>query len=369
MKILYITTTPTPYKVEFFEELGKECELTVLFENKTVSYRNDNWMIKRFENFKGIFLGGIHIKDKLISLQFIKYINGEYDFIIIGVYSTITEILAQLYMRKKGIPYILSSDGGIIKKDKLLQKKMKNMLIGKATYYLSTGAITSEYLEYYGANKDNIYIYPFSSIHDYDILKKADSNKKKEELRTELNIKESKIIISVGQYIYRKGYDLLIKNASKWNDVGIYIVGGTPSKEYLKLTEIYKAENIHFVDFLTKEKLKKYYRAADIFVLPTREDIWGLVINEAMSNGLPIITTNKCVAGMEMIKSDKIGCIIEVDNEEQLVNTVSNFLENIEIKTHAEIILDTAKKYTIEKMASAHIEIFKKLRKKARKYE
>ena len=50
-----------------------------------------------------------------------------------------------------------------------------------------------------------------------------------------------------------------------------------------------------------------YYQAADMLVFPTREDIWGLVINEAMANGLPTVSTDKCVAALEMIKQGENG--------------------------------------------------------------
>lgn len=49
--------------------------------------------------------------------------------------------------------------------------------------------------------------------------------------------------------------------------------------------------NIVFVEFKTKEDLTDCYRVADLFVLPTREDIWGLVVNKIMAVGTPVITT------------------------------------------------------------------------------
>ena len=52
--------------------------------------------------------------------------------------------------------------------------------------------------------------------------------------------------------------------------------------------------------------------------MPTREDIWGLVINEAMAYGLPIITTDNCLAGLELIKNEENGYIIPVNNTELL---------------------------------------------------
>lgn len=79
---------------------------------------------------------------------------------------------------------------------------------------------------------------------------------------------------------------------------------------------------IHFEGFKTKEELAMYFKAADIFVHPTREDIWGLVINESMAYGLPVITTNKCVAGMELITNKE--CLIDTDNSEQLKSIMEN---------------------------------------------
>ena len=60
--------------------------------------------------------------------------------------------------------------------------------------------------------------------------------------------------------------------------------------------------NVRFAGFSSKETLKKMYRACDFFVHPTKSDVWGLVINEAMAAGLPVITTDMCVAGVTLIK-------------------------------------------------------------------
>ena len=60
----------------------------------------------------------------------------------------------------------------------------------------------------------------------------------------------------------------------------------------------------------------------------TRVDTWGLVINEAMANGLPVITTKRCVAGVELIKDGENGYIIDVDDTEALVNKVLTLRDN-----------------------------------------
>ena len=58
MKVLYITNIPSPYKVDYYNELGKYCELTALFEAETSTERSEEWKKYRFETFKGIILKG-----------------------------------------------------------------------------------------------------------------------------------------------------------------------------------------------------------------------------------------------------------------------------------------------------------------------
>ena len=94
----------------------------------------------------------------------------------------------------------------------------------------------------------------------------------------------------------------------------------------------------------------------------TREDVWGLVINEAMAMGLPIITTNMCGAGLELVRKNENGFIIPVNDAEALVEKIRFFMDHPEKmekfgKRSLEIISD----YTIERMASRHIEILQEI--------
>lgn len=120
--------------------------------------------------------------------------------------------------------------------------------------------------------------------------------------------------------------------------------------------------NVHFINFKSKDELIKYYKASDLFVLPTRGDVWGLVINEAMAHGLPVITTDQCVAGIELIKNDENGFIIPVNDSGMLKRRIVEILEN---EQNAEKMsrenLKKIKGYTIEKMAVKHINIFKSI--------
>ena len=160
----------------------------------------------------------------------------------------------------------------------------------------------------------------------------------------------TKVVVSVGQFIHRKGFDVLLKAWAKCSPENVlYIIGAEPTEEYLALKNQLELKNVFFVGFKAKEELKQYYRAADLFVLPTREDIWGLVVNEAMANGLPVITTNRCVSGIELVKNGVNGYIVQVDDVEEMV------LENNVLRQSMyENSLTTIRDWTVERMAEEH---------------
>lgn len=365
MKVLFLTNIPSPYRVDFFDELGKKCELTVLYELERASDRDERWKSNKSNNFRKIFLSGKKIgTDSAICFSVLKYLKDKsYDIIVIGGYSTPTGMLAIEFLKFINRPFILNVDGGMIKNDSKLKYRIKKHFIKSASCWLSTGRNTTDYLLNYGAKKENIFVYPFTSIKENEIVQSILSKEEKYEVKSKLGIKEEKVIISVGQFIYRKGYDILLKTCENLDkSIGVYIIGGKPINEYLKLKEELNITNVYFVDFKSKEEIKEYYEAADLFVLPTREDIWGLVINEAMAQGLPVITTNKCVAGLELIENIKNGYIVEVENYVELANKINYIINNEKsIEKMASNNLDKIKNYTIENMAKVHIDIFKKI--------
>ncbi len=364
MKILFLTNIPSPYRVAFFNELGKSCNLTVAFEGRFATDRNSAWQAEKAKNFTPIFLKSWRLgADAFLSLQIIGLLKQKWDKVIIGGYSTPTAMLAIEYMRLKKISFYLEVDGGLIRKDSKLKFWLKKHFISAASGWFSSGKETTKYLVHYGANKEKIYEYPFSSLQEKDILPALPTIGQKQELRKQLGIKEDKVIVSVGRFSYQKGYgkgyDILMKSEEILpKDIGIYIIGDEPTQEFINWKEEKTLNQVHFVGFQSKENLQKWYQAADVFVLPTREDIWGLVINEAMAQGLPVITTNKCVAGLELIKEGQNGYIIPTENSKALAEAILKIFKQ-DCRAMGQKSLEFIKPYTIENMAQYHGNIFK----------
>lgn len=141
----------------------------------------------------------------------------------------------------------------------------------------------------------------------------------------------SKIILSVGNLIPRKGFKYLIqalpKILIKVPNTILIIVGDGPQKDDLKrLVEVLKLEGkVIFRGRVPTEELCLYYGAADVFVLPSLHEGHAVVLLEAMASGLPIIAT-KVGGNLETVIDGKNGYLIEPKNADQLANTIIKIL-------------------------------------------
>lgn len=370
MKVLFITNYPSPYRVEFFNLLGQNVDLTVAFTERIENqkHRSSAWFNSDYSGFHEVFLNRlVRIGKKAFYKDVISLVKQPFDFIILGGYSSLTLMVAIEYMRLHRIPFAIEADGGMVKEESFFYRRIKKHFIGSASWWISSGKITTEYFLHYGAKKEKIYVYPFTSLRERDVLEtraEVISNgivTRKKQVRDTLRISENKMILFVGQMIQRKGIDILLHAAKEFPDeVGVYILGGDPPDDYLSLRTELRLKHVYFVGFKGKTELADYFRAADVFVLPTREDIWGLVINEAMSFGLPIVSTDRCVAALELVENNINGIIVPVNDPEALANGIKQVLES-DLDLWGRHSLDKISDYTIEKMVAAHMDIFAEL--------
>ena len=360
-RVLFLTNYPSPYRVRFFDELGKKMDVTVLFADRIEDkkHRNASWYVAGEGNFKAVQLERkvASVGSNALCVDVTQWVKKDFDAIVVCGYSNPTAIYAMAYMRLHKIPFYMEVDGGLIRQEKKAKYLVKKGLVTLADKWLSTGRYTTKYLVHYGAKKENVIEYPFSSLLEKELLPEMVAEAEKAELRRELEIPEEKMVLAIGQFIHRKGFDVLMKAAKELEaDAGIYIVGGEPTEEYLQMRQELGLEKVHFLGFQNKQTLVKFYKAADLFVLPTREDIWGLVINEAMAYGLPVITTDRCVAGLELVEEGVNGYIVPVGDEKALAEKMVLALGS-DLRKMGAASLEKIRPYTIENMAKVHGEI------------
>lgn len=360
MRVLFITNVPSPYRVRFFNHLARYCELTVVYEKEKSDERDVKWTEKAQDNYRSVFLKGIRTAvDGAFAPGVVKWLNKDmFDIIVICGISSPTEMLAIQWCQICGVPYCVEGDGAFAKDGKGFREKLKRHLIKKSSLCFSTGRMHDAYFRQYGAAENTLVRYPFTSVAAADVLDHPMDREQKVLVRQKIGMTEGHVLLSVGQFIYRKGFDVLLEAARQLpKDTGIYIVGGEPTEEYLDLKRNHQLDNVHFVGFLPKKELSLYYMASDAFVLPTREDIWGLVVNEAMAYGLPVITTTRCNAGLELVENGVNGYLVEVEDVQALAQAMNSIIA-ADMRKFGQAALQTIRGYTLEEMAKRHSEIF-----------
>ena len=327
MRVLIVFNHPAPYKVHIFNELSKYVDLTVLFERNKAKDRPDSFYIANKYDFNSITLtdGYVGNEGSLSSgvKDYIRAHYQEYDQIVMNGYSHFAELLAIKYMSRHNIPFSLLINGGVIKENEfVLKRKFKASYISKAAFYMSPSQMSDEYLKFYGANKKEIYRYPYSNLSLKDMnLDKVD----KDALRDEFNLPKDKYIyINACQFIERKNNMQLISLFKNREEVLVLVGEGPLKSKYEGFIAENEMKNVIILPFMKREELFRLYRACDYFITLSKTDIFGHTTLEGLANGLPVISSDHVISSLEYVKNGINGYIVHLDNEEEILNAIDD---------------------------------------------
>lgn len=125
----------------------------------------------------------------------------------------------------------------------------------------------------------------------------------------------------VGRLIPEKNLPWLINMFKKHRELQLTIVGFGAQETYLKsLVACDKTENIVFVGAVNNNKLSFYYQNADVFILPSKTETWGLVIEEALNNGTPIMCSHMVGCADDLVIAKNNGVVFHLDDEDDFEN-------------------------------------------------
>lgn len=136
-----------------------------------------------------------------------------------------------------------------------------------------------------------------------------------------------------GQLILRKGVDLLCRAFDRLvtlhPETRLTLAGEGPLREVLQsnLSDAAR-KRICFAGFQTVDRLPTFFELADVFILPSRHDGWGVVVNQALAAGLAVVATSAVGATHDLVHQNANGLIIEPGSEESLFDAMRLLCEN-----------------------------------------
>jgi glycosyltransferase involved in cell wall biosynthesis len=241
------------------------------------------------------------------------------DAVIIYGYNTATTLLAIRWVITHRILMLMRSDSNVLEERgkpgvKLaLKQLLLRWLVRRVSAFLSVGTMNSQYWQHYGATPEKIFLARYAVDNEF-FQTQADYHRvSRQTIRGENGWTQRYLLLYVGRLVEVKRVDVLIEAlrqlSTKRSDIGLVIVGDGPERERLeKLAQ--GMPHVYFAGFQDQSDLPKYYGVADLFVLPSECEPWGLVVNEAMASGLPVIATRKVGAAHDLIIEGENGYLI-----------------------------------------------------------
>lgn len=374
-KILLLTNIISPYRIPLFNYISRngdfDFKVVALAENE----KNREWKIKKNKiRFNYTILKGWHgfISGKDLPIHInpgiFKAIHDyKPDVVITSGYEAPAYWLAFLYCKIFNKKYILWNGSTLLSstQTKGLIGGIKRALIRSADGYIAYGTKAEEYLEFFGAKKDKISI--ALNTADMEFFRKHSSEYRvKEAFVNERSELPKLLLLYVGQLIERKGVLQVLKALEIFSgpEIGLFIVGTGPQKAML---EEYCREkglnNVYFEGFKSEEELPKYYALSDVLILPSFREVWGLVINEAMTSGLYVLASKYAGASFDLIKKRWNGDIFDPHSVEDIANIVKATKENIESirMKRNEISAHGCKEFSISRSGDAFLKAVENL--------
>ena len=175
---------------------------------------------------------------------------------------------------------------------------------------------------------------------------------------------KSPIFLYVGRITARKGIKTLLEacailKSQGYVDYSLLIVGKGEQREELEafIKERDFEEQVIWAGWVEYGNLGSYFQQADVFVFPTFEDVWGMVVPEAMVFGKPVLCSNGA-ASCELIVSGENGYIFEPSSAKELADKMQIFLDNPDlIQSMGERSRQMISQKTPETAAKAYVEV------------
>lgn len=371
IKVLILHNYMAPYRFPLFELISKDknIDLTVYFMSR--SAKNRKWKKLPKLNFKYKVLPKLEIsyfgKDLLayiINYTFpYLFIKEKFDVVISAGWLDFASQAAFFLSKLTKTKFIIWSES-TINEPSFIRKitlPFVKYLVRTSDACIAISTRSKEYLISLGAKVNKIFI-GYSSVDNklFSKLSNLDSNEV-QRIKTSFNIKSKNVILYVGQFIERKGIEYLISGFKKYlkdnPDSSLLLVGYGPSEDHLKkMSSGFVNKKIFFINHIEIDQMPKIYGISDVFVLPSLEETWGLVVNEAMAAGLPVITTDKVGSSIDLVKNDINGFIVKSKSSGQIYLKLKKILRSPgKLKLMGSNSSKLINNFSPEKQASAFI--------------
>lgn len=339
-KIAFVTNLPSHFHARTFETIAQHYDTDFLF----FSDGSESWVEKRnefkFGKYKGTYVPGFRLSSRLrINTTLVRYlVRGNYDLIIQSIngrFELLASFLTAKILRK---PFLLWTNlwfhpGTVFHR---LSFPLTKYVYRHADAIIAYGYHVRDFLTSLGVDEKKIF-YSWN-VTDNDLFNKPIPDEVLESLRSRYCLHGRHPILFVGRLSKEKGLDYLLQaygNLPATLNASLILVGeGDEKARLLEYIEEHQLQHVHLVGYVPNSELAPFYAIAHVLVLPsittkTLKEVWGIVLNEAMNQGCPIIATTAVGAAVGgLVQEGKTGLIVPEKNSEALADAITQMLSD-----------------------------------------
>lgn len=301
---IFITNVPSFYKINLYNRINERYPIFVAFTDGMDSTRNADFYKGRM-SFNYVNLGGRNLLSKIFFLLKIVLLS-KYNTMVLGGWDTfLSWICALLSPRRKNAlaleSSILESNTGGIK------GFFKRIFLSRISRVYAAGQLHRKLLDALGYRGDVVITH---GVGIYNVVETPPFKPRG----------EVKNFIYVGRFIPCKNLVNLVKAFEKVPDCTLTMVG------YGELDENLRAiapDNVVFTGAVENANLPSYYRKNDVFILPSYSETWGVVVEEALNNGIPVITSENVGCNGDVVVDGKTGIIFSLKESDGLFKAIN----------------------------------------------
>ncbi len=253
--------------------------------------------------------------------------------VLCGGYNYLACWQAAWWARERNLPVLLWSESTVhdSRRRRRAVEFMKARFMRLSRAFLVGGKSSCEYLMSLGAPGEKIFTAPDAVDVDLYAALAGKARQKAVEVRARHHL-PPRYFLYAGRLVPEKGvFDLLCAYAAleenERSQIGLVFAGDGTSRAQLEQ----RAGAIHpgliqFCGFLYREQLAELYALAEALVFPTHSDPWGLVVNEAMACGLPIIASAVAGCVPDLVENGENGFIVPPRSVEAIAGAMHELL-------------------------------------------
>ena len=350
-RLVIITEIISPYRIPLFNALAQrgDIDLHVIFLAETDPGLRD-WKVYRNEiKFSYQVLRSWRCKigkhNWLLNAGIGHALeSGRPAAILCGGYNYLASWQALLWAQMHATPFFLWSESSLqdSRSGHPVVEFLKAEFMRHCSGFVVPGRAALDYLRFHSIGEDKIYTAVNAVDNDFFASAAQCARRNADQRRTELEL-PNRYFLFAGRLVREKGvFELLSAyatlDAALRQQIGLVFVGDGAARQALEAESCgVTPGTIKFAGFAQREQLASYYALAEMLILPTYTDTWGLVVNEAMACGLPVILSNVAGCGADLVTDHWNGRIVPPKDVKALATAMGTLASQTDLLTRMSI--------------------------------